>query len=76
MTSGNSGLRTQINEIIEQIGLLEDRIILLQNRCSHPNATIEWCSNTGNYDPTADKTWQLHECPDCDKVWRIINDEC
>lgn len=44
----------------------------LQNKlCSHPNATKKYCSNTGNYDPTADSYWIQYNCPDCKKQWNV-----
>ena len=41
----------------------------LQNSCLHPDANSKYCSNTGNYDKTADCYWIQWQCPDCNKRW-------
>ena len=41
----------------------------LQDLCTHPVATENHRSNTGNYDPSADSYWIEYKCPDCDKFW-------
>lgn len=41
----------------------------LQAVCTHPSVTKKACSNTGNYDPSADSYWYECKCPDCGKQW-------
>ena len=41
----------------------------LQALCKHPDVTKKMCSNTGNYDPSADSYWYECKCPDCGKRW-------
>lgn len=41
----------------------------LHARCTHPGATKKHRSNTGNYDPYADRYWIEYTCPDCGNYW-------
>ena len=41
----------------------------LQDECEHTNVIIVHRGSTGHYDPTNNKYWIEHKCPDCDKFW-------
>ena len=41
----------------------------MQDSCPHKNATKEYKSNSGNYDPMADQYWINFYCPECRKHW-------
>jgi hypothetical protein len=62
---------TIVQEIKEQITQLELKLINIQKNCSHPKDVIVSVnrSNTGNYDPSADRYWTDHHCTFCDKRW-------
>ena len=50
---------------------LSHELAKLQALCPHTNVTKKHCSNTGNYDPSADSYWIEHRCPDCRKHWDV-----
>ena len=64
----------QIRKFREDIQYIIDTnhnsLKMLQDKCTHPDVTKEYKSNTGNYDPSADSYWINLHCPDCDKRWR------
>lgn len=43
----------------------------LQTMCKHPEVVKKSCSDTGNYDKTADSYWDEFKCPDCGKWWSV-----
>ncbi len=47
----------------------------LKESCTHPNATGEHGSNTGNWCSQDDSYWISCSCPDCGKRWRIDSDK-
>jgi hypothetical protein len=67
--------RRILESLYRKIDRLEKEVSNLQESCTHPNVKKTWGGNTGNYDPSADKTWILHECPDCDKVWKEFQND-
>jgi hypothetical protein len=48
---------------------LRDMTEKIQSECDHKNKTMEYKSDTGNYDPSQDAYWINHVCPDCEKRW-------
>jgi hypothetical protein len=43
----------------------------LKVRCKHPFVRVTDRGDTGNYDPSQNRYWTEHYCPDCDKRWTI-----
>ena len=62
---------TIAQRIIREIKEKQDELTAHQNKCRHPRATKEHCSNTGGYDgPMYDTYWTIFTCPTCTKRWR------
>ncbi len=62
-------IRERREELQAVIRTYSDRLQELKNLCSHPSATKENKSSTGNYDPSQDAYWRECVCPDCGKLW-------
>jgi len=58
-------------ELREQIKTLTDKIIEIQNECSHPKGALtkKGGSNTGNWCSGDDRYWYDFHCGLCDKRW-------
>ncbi len=52
------------------IGNLGSKIKYLQDNCPHTNKISTPMADTGNYDPSQDCYWVVHQCPDCLNVWQ------
>lgn len=57
-------------ELMDQRDALNARIWAIQQACSHPGTVKTPHSDTGNYDPHADRYWYDCKCPVCLKQWQ------
>ena len=57
------------HRVKREIGVLTDKLKVIQNRCKHTRATKKHRSNTGHYDPSCDKYWTEFSCPVCLRKW-------
>ena len=64
-------MKRSVKKILEEIDALQNRLLKIQTKCEHLNATKESGGNTGNYDPSADRYWNKYSCPDCLKKWTV-----
>jgi hypothetical protein len=62
---------TIIEDLKKQIKDAREKIILIQNECSHPLIARETKNDgaTGNYDDPKGTYWTVHVCTLCDKQW-------
>lgn len=65
------GIAVRYEQLRARIKLLTDKIVDLQQECKHPNKKVTHKGSTGHYDPTADKYWDEHYCPECRKTWIV-----
>lgn len=56
--------------LLEQRKELDARIKAIQDACVHPGVVKVPKSDTGNYDPHADRYWYECRCPVCLKQWQ------
>ena len=73
MTKEQELTQEQIHKFREDIkwtiNMAYESLEILQSKCTHPDVTKEYKSNTGNYDPSADRYWINFHCHVCDKKW-------
>jgi len=62
-------IKNSVEELLKSVKDLNLLVIEFQVVCTHPNASKEARSNTGNWDPSADSYWYQCKCPDCQKAW-------
>jgi hypothetical protein len=62
-------IRKQCEDLQEKIQRARDDLSALQGRCTHPAATKEAKSDTGNWDRSQDSYWCEFACADCGKNW-------
>jgi len=53
-----------------RIRAAQQALITLVESCPHVGATVVPRGDTGNYDPSADRYWNDHHCPDCGRFWQ------
>lgn len=59
----------RLKTIYRKIDYWTTKLLEFQETCPHIVVTMEYKSNTGNYDPSADCYWRDYHCHDCDKRW-------
>lgn len=65
-------LAIRVQRLLAKIRLLNEALRTIQDSvCDHPAETLERKngSNTGNYDPMADRYWIDWRCGVCEKRW-------
>jgi hypothetical protein len=67
----------KVDDINNQISNLYKELKQIQKECSHPKSCLEKeaKSNSGNYDPSADRYWYDFHCTLCDKRWSEDQEE-
>jgi hypothetical protein len=60
----------EYNRIQKNLDKWAGKLKSLRETCPHTAATVEYGSNTGNYDPMNNCYWKTFTCPDCRKIWR------
>ena len=63
--------KSEVARLLKVIERAQSKIDALRESCLHPGATKTYKSNTGNYDPTCDRYWTEHNCPECGKFWTV-----
>jgi len=63
-------VRERYEEISKRLAAVEFELLTLRDNCEHSFADRKACSNTGNYDPSANCYWYEFRCGDCGKFWR------
>ncbi len=58
-----------VKDIQEEIQRLVNKIVVLQNKCSHEGAMKTPRADTGCYDPSFDQYWMECKCERCGKFW-------
>lgn len=63
----------RIEEINLEIDALHKERDEIQEACTHPPIVVryQYCSNTGNYDPSNDGYWTNYLCTLCEKQWSV-----
>jgi hypothetical protein len=62
-------IRGQREDLQAKIQKARDDLSALQGRCTHPTATMQGRSDTGNWDRSQDSYWYEFSCADCGKNW-------
>jgi hypothetical protein len=64
-------IRRERDRIKKEFGYLNAAYEDLKERCKHPFVRVTDRGDTGNYDPSQNRYWSEHYCPDCDKRWTV-----
>jgi hypothetical protein len=64
-------VRRERDRIKKEFAYLNAAYEDLKERCKHPFVRVTPRGDTGNYDPSQNRYWSEHYCPDCDKRWTI-----
>ena len=57
--------KLKAHRLVDEIQQLQKELRRHQNKCKHKSAKKVAQSNTGNYDPSADRYWYDCKCPTC-----------
>lgn len=66
----------QVKKLQNKIAVCYSKIKDIQDACEHPLDDVEkeWRADTGNYDPTCDRSWVELQCKVCGKFWEEDQD--
>jgi hypothetical protein len=64
-------LLPSVQKLLREIESSRNKLINLQNKCSHPEKDCEFIykADTGNWDRSQDSYWTNYKCFRCGKYW-------